>query len=105
MANQAAIEVYGPFDQVRHALEKLPYAGDVSTNRLGALVIDLGEHALVVHYDDTTESTLIVVDGRDTDARALEVFGQLAAVLPYAMDVTDADLSRVLARRGAVPAA
>lgn len=105
MANTAAIEVFGPFGPVRDALLQLPDAGETTTNSQGSFVVELGDHALVAGYDEVTDSTLIVVDGRDTDLRAVEVFHQLAKLLPYAMEVTDADLTGVIASRDAVPAA
>lgn len=105
MADLAAIEVFGPAAEVERALLALPDVVGSSTNDQGSLVVDRGDQVLVAGYDKATESTLIVVDGQETDVRAVEVFHQLEGLLPYAMEVTDADLTGVIARRDAVPAA
>lgn len=102
MTNAASIEVYGPLDAVERAALNLPGAVGSTHNKQGALVIDLGSEALIVA--DDIDLTVVIVDGPNTDTRSVEVFDQLAAVLPYRMDLTDADASGIVRQRDAIPA-
>lgn len=103
MTNAATIEVYGPVDDVERAVLALPDVSGSVRNPQGALVVDLGTHAAIVGRD--VEYIGVVIDGPESDACAGEVFEQLAEVLPYAMDLTDADASGIIRHRDAVDAA
>lgn len=103
MTNTATIEVFGPLDAVERAVTRLPGVVSAARNGRGSLVVDLGDEALIVAPD--VGLTVVIVDGPHTDAQALVVFEQLAGVLPYAMDLTDADSTGIIRHRGAVSAA
>lgn len=103
MTNAATIEVYGPIEEVERAASNLAGVVGTGSNHAGSLVVDLGDVALFVGRDD--DLAFIVVDGPETDSRAAEVFDQMAVVLPYRMDLTDAASSGIVRRRDALPAA
>lgn len=105
MANSTIVEVFGPIDRVQPTVEGLASVQTAVVNRVGCLVLDMGDWSVTLgnEYDDT--STLLLVNGAASDQAGVQLFGMLEAVLPYAVEVRSADASDVLASRAARSAA